>query len=164
MAVLVVTLVLSSSTILVRQTTLASDQRTQEEMNERLVLDSIDEVYNNHSLSAMEKYYAMNFTSGFTGLEDFNATKRFLEQSIAGMPDMTAKAILNMSKGDRVLAFIFWNGTWTDDAFGMAPTGQVYNATTAEVYRISDGKIVEQWQVSDVRNWPFRGSMNVEAS
>ena len=44
----------------------------------------------------------------------------------------------------------------------MMPTGQVYNATTAEVSRILDGKIVEQWQVSDVRNWPFRGTMNVE--
>ncbi|HZD34585.1 MAG TPA: ester cyclase [Nitrososphaeraceae archaeon] len=73
----------------------------------------------------------MQRTSGFTGLEDFNATERFLEQNIAGMPDMTADAIRNMSKGDRVLAFILWNGTWTGEAFEMEPTGQVYNATTA---------------------------------
>ena len=56
-----------------------------------------------------------------------------------------------------------WNGTWTGEAFGMTPTGQVYNATTAEVFRIgSDGKTLEKWQVSDVRDWPFRGTMNVE--
>jgi hypothetical protein len=63
----------------------------------------------------MGGYSAKNFTSGFTGVEDFNAMKQFLEQTIAGMPDMTAKPILKISEGDRVLEFIFWKGNWTDE-------------------------------------------------
>ncbi|HZD34586.1 MAG TPA: hypothetical protein VE130_05235 [Nitrososphaeraceae archaeon] len=41
--------------------TYEADETTQEGMNERLALSFIEEVYNNHNLSAMEKYYAKNF-------------------------------------------------------------------------------------------------------
>jgi predicted ester cyclase len=45
------------------------------------------------------------------------------------------------------------SGTNTGSLFGNPPTGKPYIATGFDLFRISDGKIMELWQQYNFANW-----------
>ncbi|WP_118973417.1 ester cyclase [Taibaiella koreensis] len=50
---------------------------------------------------------------------------------------------------DRVVARVLMTGTHTGDLFGMAPTGKRIAVEQINIEKISHGRIVEHWRVTD---------------
>jgi predicted ester cyclase len=58
------------------------------------------------------------------------------------------------AKGDKVLIRWTNSGTNTGPLFGNSPTGKAYVATAFDLFRISNGKIIELWQQYNFASWP----------
>ncbi len=59
--------------------------------------------------------------------------------------DFTSERIALVADGDRVVHHSRSTGTHTGMLFGVPPTGQRVTIDHVEIWRIEDGKIVEQW-------------------
>jgi len=54
-----------------------------------------------------------------------------------------------IAEGDKVCLRYTNTGTHTGEYQGLAPTGKKFKTVSVEIYRITNGKIVEGWTVLD---------------
>ena len=54
-----------------------------------------------------------------------------------------------VAEGDRVVARVTMRGTHQGDFQGLAPTGKLVQVRVIDMFRISNGKIVEHWGHAD---------------
>ena len=54
-----------------------------------------------------------------------------------------------VAEGDRVVARVTMRGTHQGDFQGLAPTGKLVQVRAIDMFRISNGKIVEHWGLAD---------------
>jgi predicted ester cyclase len=73
----------------------------------------------------------------------------FFQALRAAFPDMTTTLEHLLGEGDLVAVRHIWRGTHEGDYEGIAPTGRQVTFTGADIYRIVDGKIVEEWSEFD---------------
>ena len=52
-----------------------------------------------------------------------------------------------IAEGDKVAFRITWRGIFVGEFFGMQPTGKEVISTGVAIYRVANGKIVEDWGV-----------------
>src|SRR5215207_3321576 len=104
-------------------------------------IDCLDEVlapdYVNHTLAAP------NLPSGPEGVKEVVSMFR------SGMPDLRVVIEDMIAEGDRVATRYALEGTHGGDLFGIAPTGRHLSIKSMTVERLSEGKIVEHWRVTD---------------
>ena len=68
----------------------------------------------------------------------------------AGLPQLRITLEDQVAEGDRVVNRVSLRGTQTGSFQGMPPTGRSIAVSGINIMRISDGKIVEHWDVLDV--------------
>jgi predicted ester cyclase len=56
-----------------------------------------------------------------------------------------------IAEGDRVAARVTMRGTHLGEFDGIAPTGKRVEVRAIDIYRITDGKIVEHWAMATTR-------------
>jgi predicted ester cyclase len=66
-----------------------------------------------------------------------------------GFPDLSVTVEEVMAEGDRVTARVVMRGTHQGEFQGLASTGKRVEVRTIDMFRISNGKIVEHWGHSD---------------
>ena len=54
-----------------------------------------------------------------------------------------------VAEGDRVVVRLVFTGTHTGTWMGIPPTGKPVTVKGMALYRLQDGKIVEQWTIGD---------------
>ena len=69
--------------------------------------------------------------------------------TIAAIPDVTATIEDIIAEGDRVAVRMTMRGTQKGEFRGIPPTGKTAVMTEMSIYRISEGKIAEGWDLSD---------------
>lgn len=79
-------------------------------------------------------------------IETFKDT--FLEARNA-FPDLSVAVEDIMAEGDRVAARVTMRGTHRGEFQGIAPTGKRVEVKAIDMFRISDGRIVEHWGHAD---------------
>jgi steroid delta-isomerase-like uncharacterized protein len=67
----------------------------------------------------------------------------------SGVPDLRVVIEDMIAEGDRVATRYALEGTHRGDLFGVAPTGRALSIKSMTVERLSGGKIVEHWRVTD---------------
>ena len=67
----------------------------------------------------------------------------------SGMPNLRVAIEDMIAEGDRVATRYALEGTHRGDLFGVAPTGRRLSIKSMTVERLSEGKIVEHWRVTD---------------
>ena len=67
----------------------------------------------------------------------------------AAFPDLNVTVEEVMAEGDRVAARVTMRGTHRGEFPGIAPTGKRVEVRVMDMFRISDGKIVEHWGHAD---------------
>jgi predicted ester cyclase len=77
------------------------------------------------------------------------ATRAIVEEWTRAFPDWTFTLRALIAEGDRVVAHIPYEGTFTNPIFGIAPTGRRAIVDEMVIFRIADGKIAEAWEVYD---------------
>lgn len=71
--------------------------------------------------------------------------KRFVSETRAAFPDMHITVEDLISKGDKVAARLTMRGTHFGEFQGIAPTGKRVHVSPIDIFRVSDGEIVEHW-------------------
>lgn len=108
--------------------------------NKALVKSFVEEVFNNHDISAIEKYLAGQGKEGF---------KQFLSEFFTAFPDVHADIEHIVAEDSLAVVFLNFTGTHTGVFQGRPPTNKTVNTRSADLYKIENEKIVEHWDVVD---------------
>ena len=123
------------------------------EQNKELAARMHEEVVNQKKLSALDDYIAADVVwhdppPGLAaGMEGF---KQFFPMLYAAFPDWHATIEDVIAEGDKVVHRIKGGGTHKDEWMGIAATDKHVTTTGILIYRIDNGKIVEEWLQYDV--------------
>jgi steroid delta-isomerase-like uncharacterized protein len=121
-----------------------------EENNKALVRSAIEEIFNEHDITAIDKYIKEDLIQNNTGFpEGREARKQFFGMLFNAFPDLHASIDKMVAEDDHVVVFLNWNGTHKGEFQGMPATNNPITMKTAHIFRIEDGMIAEQWETSD---------------
>ena len=123
------------------------------EENKAVVQRFVDEVLNGQSLEAADEILAPDHILNYMLLPEPMIGAKAWEQSVSGyftaFPDMVVTIDNMIGEGDQVAARWSAVATHTGPLMGIPPSGRRVNWIGQGVYRIKDGKIVEQWGIDD---------------
>jgi predicted ester cyclase len=100
--------------------------------NKALVKSFVEEVFNNHNLSAIEKYLAGQVNEGF---------KQFLSEFFMSFPDVHANIEHIVAEDILVIVFLSFTGTHKGIFQGRPPTNKIVKIRSADLYKIEDEKL-----------------------
>jgi len=107
------------------------------------------EAENKKNLSPIEDIIAPDFFDHTHQLRGTDEYKQRLSMFIKAFPDFQ-KTIDNITaEGDKVWVHFKFSGTHTDEYLGLAPTGKKITVEVVDIFRMVDGKVVEEWEIAD---------------
>ena len=120
------------------------------EANKQLYRNFMDDVWNKRQPSAIDRYLAANFIehnknipAGLEGRRQFAAALQ------AGFSDYHAEIQSVVAEGDFVVARVEWTGTQDGPFQGRPATGNKLRFSTADFFRVENGKFADHWDVVD---------------
>ncbi len=122
-----------------------------EETNQALIGKFAEEVFANKDLSNLEQYMQNNYIQHNPLVEQGSeGFKAFFEAWFIGVPDFgyTLKNII--ASDDYVWVYGNYTGTQTGDWLGIPASNKTYSFDAVDIFRISDGKLAEHWDVLDI--------------
>jgi len=133
--------------------------KEEEEKNEALALRYHNDIFQNGKLEVADEILSPNFVLYNPVLPGDlrngpEGAKKYASAIIAAVPDRKLVHDDILTKGDKVLIRWTNSGTNTGPLFGNPPTGKPYVATGFDLFRISNGKIMEMWQQYNFVSWP----------
>jgi len=76
-------------------------------------------------------------------------TRAIAEEWTAAFPDWRFDLLALIAEGDRVVAHMPYSGTHRGPILSVAPTNRSCSVDEIVIFRVSDGKIAEAWEVYD---------------
>jgi predicted ester cyclase len=116
--------------------------------NKQLYRDFLETVVNKRQPDAADRFIA-------EGLIEHNPNiraagrKQFLANVLAGFSDYHGEIQEILAEGDKIVVRTLWTGTQDGPFLGLPPSGRKLRFTTADFYRVENGKLVEHWDVVD---------------
>ena len=121
------------------------------EANKEFYRHYIEDTWNKRNPAALDRYLAPDFIEHNTNLPPgLEGRKKFMATVLTAFPDYHAEIQDVVAEGDRVSAWVVWTGTNDGPYDGRPPTHNKLRFTTADFFRIADGKIAEHWDVVNV--------------
>lgn len=117
------------------------------EANKALLHLLFEEALQRGSLALIDEIFAADFVdhstpdqqAGHDGVKDYFVAVR------TGFPDIRVRIDDMIAEGDKVVVRTTWRGTHSGIYEGVAPTGRAVTRTLIQIFRIVDGKIMEEW-------------------
>ena len=120
------------------------------EANKRLVRNYIEDVINKRQPAAVERYIIVDYVEHNPNLPPgLEGKKQFSSSVLAGFSDYHGEIQEILAEGDKVVLRTRWTGTQDGPFLGRPATGNKVQFSTADFYRIENGKLVEHWDVVD---------------
>jgi steroid delta-isomerase-like uncharacterized protein len=110
------------------------------EPNKALIRMYFEEVLNNHNLESVYKYFIPPGGEGF---------KEIFSKYLSAFPDLHCTIDHIIAEEDKVAVFATWYGTQKGEFQGIPATDKHTTFKGVELYRISNGKIMEHSAVVD---------------
>jgi steroid delta-isomerase-like uncharacterized protein len=129
------------------ETTVASE-------NKAVVLHSEAELWSKGNLAVADQLYSPDFVCHFImgrewrGLQGIRGAVKSHRTSF---PDWSERVDDIIAEGDKVAIRITSTGTQLGEFEGLKPTGRKIAIQEFHIFRLSSGKIVEQWGMPDVQ-------------
>jgi steroid delta-isomerase-like uncharacterized protein len=103
-------------------------------------------------LAEHERLYSADWVGHFPGMPPLDAAghRQYSEVMVTAFPDLERTIEDLVAEGDKVVARWTAKGTHTGDFQGIPPTGRVATSSGITIFRIADGRIVEEWSESDM--------------
>jgi len=118
--------------------------------NKLLVRSYIEDVFNKRQLAAIDRYILVDYAEHNPNLPPGLAGKRqFVASVLAGFSDYHAEIQDILAEGDKVVVRTRWTGTQDGSFLGLPPSGHRVSFSTADFYRIQNGRLAEHWDVVD---------------
>jgi predicted ester cyclase len=121
------------------------------EANKALIRSYYEEMWNKHQPSAADRFVAINFIEHNPHLpQGLAGRKQFVTTVLAGFSDYHGEIQEILAEGDKVVTRMQWTGTQDGPYDGRPATGNKLVFSTADYFRIENGKIAEHWDVVDL--------------
>jgi predicted ester cyclase len=134
-----------------QQQTAAAQPDSLEESNKILVRSAIQEIFNDHNISAVDEYIKEDLIQNNTGFpEGREARKQYFGMLFNAFPDLHASIDKMIAEDDLVSVFLSWNGTHKGEFQGIPATNNPITMKTAHTFRVEDGMVAEQWEIFDL--------------
>ncbi|MFC1714280.1 ester cyclase [Candidatus Poribacteria bacterium] len=124
------------------------------EANIAFVIDSIERVWNQQDLDAVDETFSSDFVC-HSPVEDISPwvgteiTKQVVAAYLESFPDMHVTNGDVFAVGDKVVVRWTTQATHGGELMGIPPTGKQVTFTGNTIYRMADGMIVENWWAWD---------------
>ena len=106
------------------------------------------QVWGKGTLNIVDELAAPNLSVSYPLLPETvhgpEAFKQILMMVHSGLPDADARIEDEIAEGDKVVVRWRMRGTHTGELMGIAPSGKPVTWTGITIYRLADGKIVEE--------------------
>jgi len=117
------------------------------EANQAIIRRLIEEVINEGKLELIDDLFTPTFVDrsspdqppGPEGVRDYIAAARI------GFPDLRVHITDLLAKYNKVAVRTLWRGTHMGVYDGKAPTGKLAMRTMIQIFRLVNGKIVDEW-------------------
>src|SRR6266851_2369326 len=122
------------------------------EQNKQLVLHWREEIWNKRNLNIIDELHAPDYVGHYRGVPGPIRGREALKQVFAAYLaafDIQVTPQFLIAEGDMVVVYDTNRVKHTGAFQGLPPTGKEVSATSTDIYRIVDGKIVEQWFEAD---------------
>ena len=123
------------------------------EANKKLARDYIEQVFNQHNPAKAADFVTGDVVWHGGGLGDVAGPQNLaglLGSFIGALPDLYAAEQDIIAENDLVLVRLVVTGTVKGSLFGVPADGKQVRWTAYDVYRVTDGKISEEWAGDDV--------------
>ena len=120
--------------------------------NHKLLADQVWEaVWHQGDLDRVDELFASDFVRHDPGRELHGPEEnRQFKDFRAAFPDAHFTVLDCVSEGDKVAVRYRFRGTHLGNFQGMQPTGKQVGYSAILIYRVADGKIIEQWTEIDL--------------
>ena len=118
------------------------------EANKKLYRDFLETVVNKRQPEAADRFVADELVEHNPNIKAAGR-KQFLASVLAGFSDYRGEIQEIMAEGDKIVVRTLWTGTQDGPFLGQPPSGRKLRFTTADFFRIGNGKFVEHWDVVD---------------
>ena len=140
--------------LLLLSITTAAHADTVEEENKRTVSLIFTDIFGKWRIAENEHIYSPEYV-GHAG--DSNYTRDQDRAAVEGWktfsPEGEMKILQIVAEGDLVAVLWTGEGVNTGEGNGLPATGRAFKVTAMTMFRLKDGKIVEEWNVFD--NYAF---------
>ena len=108
--------------------------------------------YNHGATDDGSQIFAGNFVAHMPGQPpmDRAAFEHFVSAVSDGMPGYTFEIHDQIAQGDLVVNRVTWRGVHSGVMAGVPATGRSVELTGINMFRVSDGHVVEQWAELDM--------------
>lgn len=118
------------------------------EENKKLVLRWKDEIWNKRNVNIIDELYASDYVGHIVGapgpVQGREALKQLLAVYFAAF-DIHISSEFLIAEGDMVAVYDTFRFKHTGTFQGIPPTGKEATITSTDIYRIVNGRIMEQW-------------------
>jgi steroid delta-isomerase-like uncharacterized protein len=117
------------------------------EENKALINLLFEEVFNRGNFALIDKVFSSHFVDHSTPDQPVGpqGVKDYFMSIHTGFPDMRVAVDALIAEEDQVAVRTIWRGTHLGEYEGIAATGGQVTRTLIQIFRIQDGKIVEEW-------------------
>jgi steroid delta-isomerase-like uncharacterized protein len=118
--------------------------------NKALVRHAIG--YNHGAAGSGTEIFAPDFVAHMPGQEPMNRAtfEHFVSGVTNGMPGYTHEIHDQIAQGDLVVNRVTWRGVHSDVMAGVPATGRSIELTGINMFRVKDGRVLEQWAELDM--------------
>ena len=123
--------------------------------NKEIIRQFIRRVFNEQNAEATRDFVTadVQWHGGSLGtIKGPDAMTNLFKGFFTALPDLHATELALIADMDTVWFHFAVEGTNRGSLFGQPPTGKKVRWEEIDVYRVSDGKIVEEWSSADVVN------------
>lgn len=128
-------------------------QASEESRNKEIVLRSEAELWSKGNLDVAAELYSPDFVCHFLVGPDWKGIegiKQEVQRHRTSFPDWNESVDDIIAEGDKVVIRFTSTGTHLGTFQGVAPTGRKVAIREVAIFRLANGKIVEQWGQPDI--------------
>ncbi len=121
--------------------------------NKAIVCQLVEDLFNTGNLDIVEEVLADSYTDHSPSHPDLSGrenVKQSLVEWLTAFPDTVSVAQDVIAEGDKVAARWTTRATHQGEFMGVPPTGNHINVTWFGIFCLSEGKIVEGWDIFNV--------------
>ena len=123
------------------------------EANVNLVLSTIETVFDEHDVGAVDRFFSQNFVqhSPYVPAGGKRELKEWWQRTVEAIPDLRGSVEHVVAAEDSVVVFRKLRGTIKKDMpeLGIKADNQTLEFKVAHLFQVNDGKIVSHWEIMD---------------
>jgi|SRR5579883_1255169 steroid delta-isomerase-like uncharacterized protein len=125
----------------------AKTMETSGEENKQLIRRLYEEALHQGNFASIDEMFSPDFVDHSTPEQPAGpeGVKEYFADVREGFPDMRVTIDDLIAEGDRVVVRSTWRGTHLGTYDGMAATGKRAERTLIQIFRVKDGRILEEW-------------------